>query len=164
LRHRRDRFEVSQNPEWSQTLDLARLTVPEDGTEERRGRRETAASESGTPISPTLSPAPTTISYARRRCGRWSARRASWPASLATTAFKSIEPQSINRSQPAGAKHAARCASTTSAAQRSQPADAHVRRAVPRTTCHGASEQLSFNQRVVGSIPTALTNKIKGLA
>jgi hypothetical protein len=30
---------------------MARLTVPEDDTEESRGRRETAASESGTPIS-----------------------------------------------------------------------------------------------------------------
>ena len=29
---------------------MARLAVPEDDTEEGRGRRETAASESGTPI------------------------------------------------------------------------------------------------------------------
>jgi hypothetical protein len=31
--------------------ELARLTVPEDDTEESRGRRAAAASESGTPIS-----------------------------------------------------------------------------------------------------------------
>ena len=31
--------------------EMARLTVPEDDTEENRGRRESAASESGTPIS-----------------------------------------------------------------------------------------------------------------
>ena len=31
--------------------EMARLTVPEDDTEESRGRREAAASESGTPIS-----------------------------------------------------------------------------------------------------------------
>ena len=31
--------------------EMARLTVPEDDTEENRSRRETAASESGTPIS-----------------------------------------------------------------------------------------------------------------
>ena len=30
---------------------MARLTVPEDDTEENRGRRKAAASESGTPIS-----------------------------------------------------------------------------------------------------------------
>jgi hypothetical protein len=30
---------------------MSRLTVPEDDTEENRGRREAAASESGTPIS-----------------------------------------------------------------------------------------------------------------
>ena len=30
--------------------EMARLTVPEDDTEENRGRREAAASESGTPI------------------------------------------------------------------------------------------------------------------
>jgi hypothetical protein len=30
--------------------EMARLTVPEDDTEENRSRRETAASESGTPI------------------------------------------------------------------------------------------------------------------
>jgi hypothetical protein len=30
--------------------ELARLTVPEDDTDESRGRRETAASESGVPI------------------------------------------------------------------------------------------------------------------
>jgi hypothetical protein len=30
--------------------EMARLTVPEDDTEESRGRRETAASELGTPI------------------------------------------------------------------------------------------------------------------
>ena len=29
--------------------EMARLTAPEDDTEESRGRRETAASESGTP-------------------------------------------------------------------------------------------------------------------
>jgi hypothetical protein len=31
--------------------EIARLTVPEDDTEESRGRREAATSESGTPIS-----------------------------------------------------------------------------------------------------------------
>ena len=31
--------------------EMARLAVPEDDTEESRGRRETAASELGTPIS-----------------------------------------------------------------------------------------------------------------
>jgi len=31
--------------------EMARLTVPEDDTEESRGRREAAASDSGTPIS-----------------------------------------------------------------------------------------------------------------
>ena len=31
--------------------EMARLAVPEDDTEESRGRREAAASESGTPIS-----------------------------------------------------------------------------------------------------------------
>jgi hypothetical protein len=31
--------------------EMARLTVPEDDTEENRERREIAASESGTPIS-----------------------------------------------------------------------------------------------------------------
>ena len=31
--------------------EMARLTVPEDGTEENRRRREAAASKSGTPIS-----------------------------------------------------------------------------------------------------------------
>jgi hypothetical protein len=31
--------------------EMARLAVPEDDTEENRGRREAAASESGTPIS-----------------------------------------------------------------------------------------------------------------
>jgi hypothetical protein len=31
--------------------EMARLAVPEDDTEDNRGRRETAASESGTPIS-----------------------------------------------------------------------------------------------------------------
>jgi hypothetical protein len=30
--------------------EMARLTIPGDDTEESRGRRETAASESGTPI------------------------------------------------------------------------------------------------------------------
>jgi hypothetical protein len=30
--------------------EIARLVVPEDDTEENRGRREVAASESGTPI------------------------------------------------------------------------------------------------------------------
>jgi hypothetical protein len=32
-------------------VQIARLAVPEDDTEENRGRREAAASESGTPIS-----------------------------------------------------------------------------------------------------------------
>jgi hypothetical protein len=31
--------------------EIARLTIPEDDTEESRGQREVAASESGTPIS-----------------------------------------------------------------------------------------------------------------
>jgi hypothetical protein len=31
--------------------DISRLTVPEDDTDESRGRREAAASELGTPIS-----------------------------------------------------------------------------------------------------------------
>jgi hypothetical protein len=50
--------------------ELARLVVPEDDNEENRGRRETAASESGTPMSEldeTLLRAPRTSSCAQRR-------------------------------------------------------------------------------------------------
>jgi hypothetical protein len=39
------------NPFKEFVVDMARLAVPEDDTEESRWRRETAASESGTPIS-----------------------------------------------------------------------------------------------------------------
>jgi hypothetical protein len=50
---------------------LARLSVPEDDTEENRERREASASESGTQIrefdESDLMPAPTTSSCARRR-------------------------------------------------------------------------------------------------
>jgi hypothetical protein len=38
------------NPFKEFVKEMARLTVPEDDTEESRSRRETAASESGTPI------------------------------------------------------------------------------------------------------------------
>jgi hypothetical protein len=51
--------------------EMSRLAVPEDDTEESRGRREAAASESGTPIGEleesTLSPTRTTSFCARRR-------------------------------------------------------------------------------------------------
>ena len=51
--------------------EMARLAVPEDDTEENRGRREAAASESGTPIGELdesdIVAAPMTSSCARRR-------------------------------------------------------------------------------------------------
>ena len=51
--------------------EMARLTVPEDDTEESRVRRETAASELGTPMGELdesdLIVWPTTSSCARRR-------------------------------------------------------------------------------------------------
>jgi hypothetical protein len=39
------------NPSKEFVAEIARLAVPEDDTMESRGRREAAASESGTPIS-----------------------------------------------------------------------------------------------------------------
>jgi hypothetical protein len=42
---------IMSNPFKELVEEIARLAVPEDDNEENRGRREAAASESGTPIS-----------------------------------------------------------------------------------------------------------------